>query len=55
MAQGVCELLWVKLLFEELKIVGTQPMKLYCDNNVAINISHNPVHRYITKHVAVDQ
>ena len=26
-------------------------MKMYCDNKVAINISHNPVHHDRTKHV----
>ena len=29
--------------------------KLYCDNNVAINIAHNPVQHNRTKHVEVDR
>lgn len=30
-------------------------MKIYCDNKVAINISHNPVHHNRTKHVKIDK
>ena len=30
-------------------------MKLYCDNNAAINIAHNPVHHDRTKHVEVER
>ena len=32
MAAGVCELLWVKIILEDLKIQWSGPMKLYCDN-----------------------
>ena len=28
-AQGICELLWLKLLLEELKVTSHQPMKIY--------------------------
>ena len=31
------------------------PMKMYCDNKAAINISHDPVHHDQTKHVEVDK
>ena len=31
------------------------PMKVYCDNKAAINISHNPVHHVRTKHVEVNK
>ena len=31
------------------------PMKLYCDNKVACDISHNPVQHDRTKHVEVDR
>ena len=43
-AQGICELLWLKLLLEELKVTSHQPMKIYWDNKAPINIYHNPVH-----------
>ncbi|CAM8948608.1 unnamed protein product [Rhodiola kirilowii] len=55
MAQGVCELLWLKSLLHDLGIELTSPMKLYCDNKAAIDISQNPVQHDRTKHVEVDR
>ena len=55
MALGVCELLWLKIILEDLKIVWEGPMKLYCDNKSAINFAHNPVQHDRTKHVEVDK
>ena len=53
-ALGVCETLWLKMLLDELKVAGKMPMRIYCDNKAAINISHNPVHHDRTEHVEVD-
>nr|KYP41834.1 Copia protein [Cajanus cajan] len=55
MAQGICELLWLKIILEDLKITWDGPMKLYCDNKSAINIAHNPVQHDRTKHIEVDR
>jgi hypothetical protein len=55
MAKGVCELLWIKNLLQELKISSTFPMKLYCDNKAACDIAHNPVQHDRTKHVEIDR
>ena len=55
LAQGACELMWIKRLLEELKLSQNDPMKLYCDNQAAISIAHNPVHRDRTKHIEVDR
>lgn len=55
MAHGVCELIWIKRVMEELKIQIEDPMKLYCDNKSTISIAHNPVHHDRTKHVEVDR
>ena len=43
MALGVCELLWLKIILEDLKIAWKGPMKLYCDNKSIIDIAHNPM------------
>ena len=53
MAQGICELLWLKIILEDLKIKWEGPMKLYCDNKSAISIAHNPVQHDRTKHIEV--
>ena len=55
MAQGICELIWVRTLLKELRVAQTNTMKLYCDNKAAINITHNPVHHDKTKHVEIDK
>jgi len=55
MAQGICELLWLKIILEDLRIKLDEPMKLYCDNKSAISIGHNPVQHDRTKHIEVDR
>ncbi|KAH9658679.1 protein kinase domain-containing protein [Citrus sinensis] len=55
MAQGVCEILWLKRVLEELKRPVSLPMKFYCDNKAAINIAHNPALHDRTKHVEIDR
>ena len=42
-AQGLCELLWLKIILDDLRIKWDGSMKLYCDNKLAINIAHNPI------------
>ena len=54
MATRVCELLWVKIILEDLKVQWSNPMKLYCDNKSAINIAHNPMQHDQTKHIEID-
>ena len=54
-ALGICEVLWIRRLLEELKISSTLPMKLYYDNKATILIAHNLVFHERTKHVEVDR
>lgn len=42
LAQGTCELIWLRRLLKELRIIGEHPMKLFCDNKAAIDSSYNP-------------
>ena len=55
MAQGICEMLWLKIILDDLKIKYNVPMKLFCDNKSAICIAHNPVQHDRTKHVEIDR
>lgn len=55
MAQGICELLWLKIILEDLRIKSDEPMRLYCDNKSAISIAHNPVQHDRTKHIEIDR
>ncbi|XP_071920664.1 uncharacterized protein [Coffea arabica] len=54
-AQGICEVIWIRRILQELKVSEVLPMKLYCDNKAAIYIAHNPVLHDRTKHVEVDK
>ncbi|GAV62543.1 hypothetical protein CFOL_v3_06066, partial [Cephalotus follicularis] len=54
MTQGVCELLWIKLLLKDLVVIHERSMRLYCDNKTAINIAHNPIQHDRTKHIEID-
>ena len=54
MAQAIYELLWIKIIITDLGITLKEPMRLYCDNQAAINIAHNPIHHDRTKHVEID-
>ncbi|RVW63737.1 Retrovirus-related Pol polyprotein from transposon RE1 [Vitis vinifera] len=54
-AHGICEIMRIRRLLEELKMTGSSLMKLYCDNRVAISVAHNPVLHDRTKHVEVDK
>ncbi|MCH90414.1 hypothetical protein A2U01_0011329 [Trifolium medium] len=55
MEQGICELLWMKQVLEDLKIQCEGPMKLFCDNKSAISIAHNLVQHDGTKHIEIDR
>ena len=52
MAQGVCELLWMKIILDDLKIKYEVPMAF--NNKSAISIAHNVVQHDRTKHIEID-
>jgi len=54
MAHTVCELLWLKSLLQELKVLVEEPMRLYCDNRAASHIASNPVFHERTIHIEAD-
>ena len=54
MANGICELLWIKRVLEDLKEANL-PLKLFCDNKTAISISQNPVQHDRKKHIEIDR
>lgn len=43
MVQEVFELLWLKVILEDLNFQSDGPKRLYCNNKLAINITHNLV------------
>ena len=55
MAKGLCKLLWLRRLLEEIGYSSSSAMNLFCDNKAAIEIAQNPVQLDQTKHVEVDR
>lgn len=54
MAFGLCELLWLKIILEDLKVQVQRPIELLCDNQSAFSIAQNPVQHDRTKHVEIN-
>ena len=44
----------LKIILDDLGIKWDDPMKLYYDNKLVINIAHNPIQHDRTKHIEVD-
>jgi hypothetical protein len=55
MALSLCEMLWLRSLLKELRLLRNETMMLHCDNVAAINIANNPVQFDRTKHVEIDR
>ena len=53
MANGVCKLLWLKIIVEDLKVKQERTTRLHCDNN-STNIAQNLAQHDQTKHIEVD-
>ena len=50
MAVTVCEMTWILALLKDLEVDHPKPEMLFCDNQVAIYISENPVFHERIKH-----
>ena len=55
MTLGVTEMLWFRALLIELMMDQGVPMKLWCNNQSAINIANNFVQSDRTKHIEIDR
>lgn len=54
MAHTACEIIWLKNLLQDFKIPCTNPMAMFCDNQVVIFIARNSVFYERTKNIEVD-
>ena len=50
-SEAAKEAVYLRELLRELGFGGKQPMKLYCDNQGAIDLAYNPEHHQKTKHI----
>jgi hypothetical protein len=55
LSQGLSEMLWVRNLLSELKVLKLGHLNVWCDNKSAICIANNPVQHDMTKHVEIDR
>lgn len=55
LSQGLSEMLWVRNLLSELKVLKSGHLNVWCDNKSAICIANNPVQHDKTKHVEIDR
>jgi hypothetical protein len=55
MSQGLSDMLWVRNLLRELKVLRDRRLNIWCDNKSAICIANNPVQHDRTKHVEIDR
>lgn len=54
MALGLTELLWLRLLLQDIGLPIVLLFRLYCDNEATMNIANNPIQLDCTKHVEID-
>jgi hypothetical protein len=55
MTLALCEMMWLKSMLKELRLLRNETMLLHCDNVAAINIANNPIQFDRTKHVEIDK
>ena len=53
LAQATAEVTWIQTLLTELSVPFHTP-EIYCDNQSAVAITHNPVLHSWTKHMEID-
>ncbi|TYK09875.1 protein-tyrosine-phosphatase PTP1-like isoform X4 [Cucumis melo var. makuwa] len=55
MSLGICEQIWLKKVLSDLYQECETPLKLFCNNKIAISIANNPVQHDRTKYVEIDR
>ena len=54
LSSGLDEVLWIRRILKELKILLEEPIKILCDNKSPICIAQNPMYHDQIKHVDID-
>ncbi|KAL4574855.1 hypothetical protein LXL04_021695 [Taraxacum kok-saghyz] len=53
-AAVTCEIVWLRHLLHDFDISSSTPTSIYCDNQSAIELAHNPTFHERTKHIEID-
>ena len=48
------EIIWLRWLLADMRVFFSHPTSMYCDNQSFIQIAHNSVFHYRTKHIEID-
>ena len=54
-SKGIDEVLWLRYLLRDMKIIYKEPIRLLCDNQSAIYLAHDPLYHDKVKHVDIDR
>jgi len=54
LASITCEVQWLAYLLKELQVPLISPASVYCENQSAIYLAHNPTFHGRTKHIKID-
>lgn len=49
-----CELQWLQFIFQDFKIIFSQPAYVFCDSKFVIYLAHNPTFHERSKHIDLD-
>lgn len=54
LATTTSEVLWIQQLLRDFQMSSSSPATIFCDNQSAIHIAHNPIFHERTKHIEID-
>lgn len=54
LSSAATEVTWLVRLLAKLGLTDLRPVTLYCDNQSAIHLAHNPIQHERTKHIDID-
>jgi hypothetical protein len=54
LASLTCEIQWLQYIFQDFKIIFTNPASVFCDSRSAIYLAHNPTFHERSKHIELD-
>lgn len=54
LASLTCELQWLQYIFNDFKVIFSQPASVYCDRKSVIYLTHNPTFHERCKHIELD-
>ena len=51
MSSATCEVVWLRRILEDVGEKQEETTKIYCDNQSAVKLAHNPIYHAKSKHI----